>query len=69
MAQVLRRDPNPTQRNPDRTAPVVKCGCGAEVFCGDSWANSCDNCGTEFNGSGQTLAPRAQWGEETGEVF
>jgi hypothetical protein len=29
----------------------------------------CENCGTEYNGAGQILAPRYQWGEETGEQF
>ncbi len=27
----------------------------------------CPYCGTEQNASGQSLAPRSQWGEETGE--
>jgi hypothetical protein len=39
--------------------------CGARVTLGDN-TNSCD-CGAEYNGSGQRLAPREQWGEETGE--
>jgi hypothetical protein len=29
--------------------------------------NSC-NCGLDYNMSGQQLAPREQWGEETGET-
>jgi len=45
---------------------VCRCDCGRSVTLCDSWANSCD-CGAEFNGSGQLLAPRSQWGEETGE--
>lgn len=53
-----------------QTYPVVECdACENTVHCIDGWANSCSKCGTEFNGSGQTLAPRAQWGEETGECF
>jgi len=47
---------------------VVRCDCGAEVECSSWWSNACD-CGTEYNGAGQTLAPRSQWGEETGETF
>lgn len=43
-----------------------RCDCGRCVVLDDSWINSCD-CGREYNGSGQELAPRAQWGEETGE--
>ena len=53
---------------PKRT-PVVECGCGRPVECWDSWANACERCGTEFNGSGQQLNPRHMWGEETGESF
>lgn len=30
------------------------------------FTNTCD-CGADYNGSGQRLAPRSQWGEETGE--
>jgi hypothetical protein len=52
-----------------RRIPVVTCGCGTEVWCYNSWANDCDGCGTEYNGSGQRLAPREFWGEETGEIF
>jgi hypothetical protein len=70
MTDVLRREPR--RRAADGTVlstyPVVRCGCGREVHCPDGWANACD-CGTEFNGSGQRLAPRAFWGEETGETF
>ncbi len=59
-------------RGPDmpmKRIPVVRCVCGNLVECWDSWANSCDKCGTEYNGGGQQLAPRSQWGEETGETF
>lgn len=31
------------------------------------FTNTCDNCETDYNMSGQQLAPREQWGEETGE--
>lgn len=33
-----------------------------------SFTNSCD-CGADYNMSGQRLAPRSQWGEETGESY
>jgi hypothetical protein len=46
--------------------PVIRCDCGQKLTLWNSWATSCD-CGREFNGSGQLLADRAQWGEETGE--
>jgi hypothetical protein len=47
---------------------VVVCACKREVELYSAWSNECD-CGTEYNGFGQKLAPRSQWGEETGEVF
>lgn len=31
------------------------------------FTNTCEKCGTDYNSSGQELAPRSQWGEETGE--
>lgn len=31
------------------------------------FTNTCDRCGADYNQSGQLLAPRSQWGEETGE--
>ena len=47
------------------TAPVIKCACGAEVVC-EYFTNVC-TCGRDYNTCGQLLAPRSQWGEETGE--
>lgn len=47
---------------------TMRCDCGRIVSLGSSWANSCE-CGAEYNGSGQRLAPRSQWGEETGESY
>jgi hypothetical protein len=43
------------------------CVCGAHVTLYSSWANSCPGCGREYNGSGQLLADRSLWGEETDE--
>lgn len=43
------------------------CVCGAHVTLHSAWANACDWCGREYNSSGQLLADRAFWGEETGE--
>lgn len=48
---------------------VGRCSCGKNVALDSSWANECDGCGREYNGSGQQLAHRSQWGEETGEQF
>ena len=48
---------------------VIRCDCGAKVTLWSSWASGCDRCGVEYNGGGQKLAPRDQWGSETGERF
>lgn len=45
------------------------CRCGNVIALTSAWANCCTNCGTEYNGAGQRLAPRSQWGVETGETF
>lgn len=71
MAKIIRKEPRKVSPTGEvlSTYPVVLCpNCNAEVHCQDGWANSC-SCGTEFNGSGQTLAPRHMWGEETNETF
>ncbi len=39
--------------------------CGRDVEL-DRFTCACD-CGADYNTAGQRLAPRAQWGEETGE--
>lgn len=44
-----------------------ECICGRHVAITRSWANACGGCGREYNGSGQLLADRSCWGEETGE--
>lgn len=41
------------------------CDCGCEVSLG-GFTNTCE-CGADYNWSGQRLAPRECWGEETGE--
>ena len=49
---------------------VVACNhCGTHISLEDSWSNECSKCHTEYNKSGQELAPREFWGEETGESF
>jgi hypothetical protein len=45
---------------------VGRCVCGRQVALA-RFTNACD-CGRDYNGSGQLLAPREQWGEETGET-
>jgi len=45
---------------------AIKCACGCEVEL-DHYTNTCDSCERDYNMSGQELAPRQYWGEETGE--
>ena len=48
--------------------PVIEClRCQHEVVLEDAWLSTCSHCGSDYNGSGQLLAPRHLWGEETGE--
>jgi hypothetical protein len=47
------------------TIRVIVC-CGDELELPD-FTNTCPHCGSDYNSSGQRLAPREQWGEETGE--
>jgi hypothetical protein len=44
---------------------VVHC-CGEPLEC-SGFTNTCPTCGADYNWTGQRLAPRSQWGEETGE--
>ena len=44
----------------------VVCGCGKTVDC-TGFTNTC-SCGKDYNWNGALLAPRDQWGEETGET-
>jgi hypothetical protein len=48
-----------------REPGILQCDCGREVFL-DGFTCPCD-CGRDYNQSGHLLAPRSQWGEETGE--
>lgn len=42
-----------------------RCECGRVVVL-SGFTNTCD-CGRDYSRSGQELAPRSQWGEDTGE--
>lgn len=54
------------KRYVSRLEPAVGlCYCGAEIELGH-FTNTCE-CGRDYNQSGQLLAPREQWGWETGE--
>ena len=48
-----------------RVSAQIKC-CGEWLSLGN-FTNTCGSCGCDYNGSGQLLAARNYWGEETGE--
>jgi hypothetical protein len=45
---------------------VGLCECGTRVYL-SGFTNTCDGCDADYNKSGQQLAPREVWGEDTGE--
>jgi len=45
---------------------IGECECGEHVYL-TRFTNTCYDCATDYNMSGQRLAPREQWGYETGE--
>lgn len=50
-----------------KEAAVGECNhCRTHVIL-DSFTNTCEKCGADYNSAGQMLSPREQWGEETGE--
>ncbi len=46
---------------------VIRCDCCGEHVELHGFTNTCSSCETDYNMSGDMLAPRSQWGEETGE--
>lgn len=47
----------------------LTCDCGAFLpWPGFGRDYTCDKCHREYNSGGSLLAPRSQWGEETGET-
>lgn len=48
---------------------VAKCICGEEIQLSRRFTSTCDECDRDYNSSGQLLADRSQWGEETGESY
>lgn len=54
-----------TYTNRQREPAIGECACGREVVLA-GFTNACE-CGRDYNSAGQELAPREQWGEETGE--
>lgn len=56
-----------TETRDVRTDGLMKCDCDKELVIFSSHDIHCD-CGRSYNSAGQLLAPREQWGEETGET-
>ena len=52
-----------------RVDGAVRCDCYNVVTIDDCMTNTCTRCGADYNGNGSQLAPREQWGEETGESY
>jgi len=50
-----------------RRVKEVKCKCGNTIHC-TTFTNHCSKCGRDYSFDGGLLAPRSQWGEETGET-
>lgn len=47
---------------------LMVCDCGEELDMIRPGADIHCDCGRSYNSAGQLLAPREQWGEETGET-
>lgn len=45
----------------------VLCDCGGRATIYSAWLNTCYRCGADYDGNGNRLAPRSQWGADTGE--
>lgn len=52
----------------EREPALFKCDCGENFYLDDAFINTC-GCGRDYDGKGSLLAPRSQWGEETGETW
>jgi hypothetical protein len=51
-----------------RQPAILLCDCGEKIeLYGNT--NTCDKCEADYNMFGQKLAPRSQWGYETGESW
>jgi hypothetical protein len=51
----------------DHRVTEIVC-CGDRMICAD-FTNTCPTCGKDFNWNGTLLAPREEWGWDTGERF
>jgi hypothetical protein len=48
---------------------TIECDCGAHLDNHGGFTITCYRCEADYNGAGQRLAHRSQWGEETGESW
>jgi predicted Zn-ribbon and HTH transcriptional regulator len=62
-----RPDVCPKCGSDDLTRGILYITCCCMEMCCDGFTNTCEVCRADYNGSGHLLAPRCQWGEETGE--
>ena len=58
-----------TYRHSYWTAAEGICKCGFRVILPSGGDTDCGCCGRIYSCTGQELAPRSQWGEETGETL
>jgi len=63
---IIRERVRPTDTEPGQPA-IGRCDCGEEIVLHSRMTNTCNACGADYNWNGTRLAPREQWGEETGE--
>jgi len=52
-----------------KTPATMKCVCGEIVYMDNVMTNTCGKCARDYSIGGSLLAPREQWGEETGESY
>lgn len=50
-----------------REDALGQCDCGEEIFL-SRFTNTCPTCGRDYDSAGNELAPREQWGCDTGET-
>ena len=50
-----------------RQPALIRCDCRGATVELAGFTNTCTRCGRDYDSGGSLLAPREQWGEETGE--
>jgi len=62
----VKRQPVSRHIHREKEPAIGICDCGSEVVL-QGFTCTCHGCGADYNSAGQKLAPRSQWGCETGE--